>query len=194
MLRLTKAFFLAATLILALAVGVLVFVGESEAHPNDDWAVVNDELHYTSVSKYQQEIDQAAWRWQRFDCYWDASPTSVPCSGVNVAAIEGGNLRFNDTNDCNTGYLGVYRSAPSPDQIELNACRLDDYPYGQREMVASHEIGHALKLQHTPCTQYYIDHSVMVPGTCGEVAPRRFQPAYHDRRDYYYLWVYYDDH
>lgn len=169
--------------------GLAFLAQDTTAHPNDDWAVINDELHYTESSKWNLEITSAVWRWQRFDCYWDASPTSQPCSGVNVAPGNG-NLHFYDINDCNAGYNGRYQSGPSPDTIELNDCYFNSVDYGNRERVTSHEIGHALKLQHPPCTDYYQKYSVMITACPGGY----FQPGYHDRRDYYYHWVYYDDH
>ena len=74
---------------------------------------------------------------------------------------------------------------PDVDQIWFNRYQMDKFGRYDREAVAVHEVGHALRLAHPPRTRYWYNRSIM----WWDAKASRFHSwQKHDKRDYYNYW------
>jgi hypothetical protein len=74
---------------------------------------------------------------------------------------------------------------PDVDKIWFNRYQMDRFGTYDREAVAVHELGHALKLDHVPRTRYWKNRSIM----WWDAKATRFHSwQRHDKSDYYKYW------
>ena len=79
-----------------------------------------------------------------------------------------------------------YDSRPTDvDKIWFNRYRMDKFSTYDREAVAVHELGHALRLGHTPTTSYWRNRSIMY---WDAKATPWHRPQRHDKNDYRSIW------
>jgi hypothetical protein len=79
-----------------------------------------------------------------------------------------------------------YDARPSDvDKIWFNRYRMDKFSTYDREAVAVHELGHALRLGHTPTTTYWKKRSIMF---WDAKATPWHRPQRHDKSDYRRIW------
>jgi hypothetical protein len=79
-----------------------------------------------------------------------------------------------------------YDSRPTDvDKISFNRYRMDEFSTYDREAVAVHELGHALRLGHTPTTKYWKNRSIMY---WDAKATPWHRPQRHDKNDYRSIW------
>ena len=71
------------------------------------------------------------------------------------------------------------------DKIWFNRYRMDKFNTYDREAVAVHELGHALRLGHPPTTRYWKKHSIMY---WDAKATPWHRPQRHDKNDYRDIW------
>ena len=86
------------------------------------------------------------------------------------------------------GYAGYWYGGPNvplPHKIWVNRYWMSRYNFGQRRATITHELGHALRLDHPPSTRYYKTRSIMYycPACTSLSVPQK-----HDRRDYNHVW------
>ena len=86
------------------------------------------------------------------------------------------------------GYAGYWyggQNVPFPHKIKVNRYWMNRYNGRQRIATITHELGHALRLDHPPSTRYWKSRSIMFycPACTSLGAPQR-----HDRDDYNRAW------
>ncbi|MGB3681513.1 MAG: hypothetical protein WA990_03400 [Rubrobacteraceae bacterium] len=86
------------------------------------------------------------------------------------------------------GYAGYWYGGPRvafPHKIRLNRYWFSRYNNRQRVATVTHEVGHAVRLDHPPSTRYWKGRSIMYycPACAKPSGPQR-----HDRRDYNRIW------
>lgn len=85
-------------------------------------------------------------------------------------------LEWKDTHRCDVTWVGEWVWNPGADNIYMNTCKLSN---ADPKAVASHELGHALGLDHSFASQLMGP----VTGTCDCITPQD-----HDMADYYDRW------
>lgn len=153
-------------------------LGSDSIRYNDDSN--GGQMIYESHSRWRREIGHASYWWQDLDCRWSG------CPGVHVFNEKSGlggseTLEIWDYCNQNSAILARWSDAPDPDRIYFNSCALDDYYSFKRRKVATHEFGHALRLNHPGNTSYYCENSIMTTGFCTPYNT----PRPHDDSDYY---------
>ena len=88
-----------------------------------------------------------------------------------------------------TAYDGKWLWRTGADLIDLNRCKLDGYGDDDRARIATHELGHALRIEDHPnnrdFSDYWRDRAIMYwnPKACTFLRPQD-----HDRNDYHSVW------
>lgn len=104
----------------------------------------------------------------------------------SIAIVPDGSFTYADLDiqdyNSNDGRCGFYRNQSGADEINLNNFYYPGYNGGQRNACMSHEMGHALGIDHS-YTDQVMDPCPVCYNSLIYVAP---QP--HDISDYRYLW------
>ena len=88
--------------------------------------------------------------------------------------------------DAGDSTVGTWKNGPDPDEIWINRCRLSDDTEEEKRQLLVHEMGHALRLEHPPQTEYYRTRSIMYSPSMDTPHAR---PMEHDLEDYYDIWI-----
>jgi hypothetical protein len=96
-------------------------------------------------------------------------------------------LVFRDYRDCGSGVLGNWQFGEGPDSINFNVCYMRKHSRSVQRATATHEVGHALRLNHpsTNESEYWRKRSIMY--LCSSCVPFS-APQAHDKADYREIW------
>lgn len=137
--------------------------------------------HFSGLSS----VDGKEIRWVDYTSYDDSRNWSVDqwnaLGKVNIAAdvwYTAADLKWEDINDPDALFAAQWRHyAYFIDRIQFNSPHMNNLSTSEKRMVASHELGHALGLDHSYAGQLMED-------TVSSITT----PQSHDRDDYYELW------
>lgn len=140
----------------------------------------NGNIHWRDYQQYDGARSWAVGEWN------GVGRISILSDNNNVR----NDLNWLDYAGGNNGIAGYWRNYPEPDPdvINFNIYYMNRYSVYDREAVAVHELGHALKLAHANQSGndgYWIDRSIMY--TCPACTAFHRAQA-HDRNDYHYIW------
>lgn len=168
---------LAALLGVMAAMAVTSSIKPASAHEFSATAVHNGRITYESYTKYTGPRDWAIGQWNPL-----AGPNYVPRALDTVA-----DLRFSDysANDGMEGVTIIYSG--EKDLIKFNDYYMASNYYADKQAVAVHEAGHALKLAHPQFyeSEYWRTRSIMY--YCAECSPYNY-PQPHDTSDFSIIW------
>lgn len=161
---------------------VLLATDAASAHLNDYGDSVRKRvIDYRDAQPYDGARRRAANSWNNFNF---SSRVRVRPVGTRNANEE---LRIYDVYQEN-GYAGYWYGGPNvpfPHKMRVNRWWFNRYNNRQRIAVMTHELGHALRLDHPASTTYWKNRSIMYycPACTTFGNPQR-----HDRRDYVNIW------
>ncbi len=150
--NLVRAVLLASLAFTAL-MALLMVSNIASAHELGGGSVNGGEIRYEVLTdKYRSEVGFAVSKWN------DVGVVPIRQGG------SGANLEFRDYSNCRkNGTTAYYQAKRGPDLIAFNDCSLRSVSSFDRRGTATHEVGHALGLGHTPATKYWRKNSVMYP-------------------------------
>ncbi len=96
-------------------------------------------------------------------------------------------LVFRDYRECGSEIIGNWQSGEGPDSINLNVCYMEKHSKSVQRATATHEVGHALRLNHPSDkeSEYWRKRSIMY--FCSSCVPFS-APQAHDKADYREIW------
>lgn len=175
---------LLATLSALLAIMLLAAGVPASAHENEvDSVDSTKSIHYRDYQRYDDARSFAVSAWNNLNVGEGGSDVSIRADTDSTSA----DLDFHDyyADDGRTGY---YTTSPSPDRIYFNERNMNTKDTFNKRTVATHELGHALRLEHpsgSSDSEYWRTRSVMYK--CSTCTPFN-TPQEHDRNDYYAYW------
>ncbi|MEK4244563.1 matrixin family metalloprotease [Psychrobacillus sp. FSL K6-2684] len=124
---------------------------------------------YHGTTKWTTQRNAAISTWNTL------SPINI--LGDTATTVE--DVSFKDANRSDVTWAGLYSTYTGADLIQVNNYYLDNYSNAQRQNTFTHELGHALGLDHSYSTEI-MHKSVTSKTTLGS----------HDKEDYHTLWGY----
>jgi hypothetical protein len=131
-------------------------------------SVDNGEIRWGSTTQYTWERDDAINTWNAID------PINILPD--NVWTVE--DLTFKDVDSSAYPWYGSWQQQFAADSLFLNIYHMDYLTYDERRYVVTHELGHALGLDHSVSGNVMYDNAF------------RYTLGSQDLSDYHYLWNY----
>jgi len=146
------------------------------ATPGRNSVNADHQILYLNETRYDTALAKAVSRWNSLNAG----------SGVHIARTtdpDKATLKIYDVNNCSdwwAGKVSIYR--PGMDTVQLNVCKMKNFPRGDRMRIVTHELGHTLNFDHNdlPAT------SIMYPSPASTSLTH---PGPHDEQDYNDYWI-----
>lgn len=153
--------------ILILSLAFMLLTNIAQAHFLGYSSVDDGEIRWGGSTTYASQWNAGISTWNNLDPI-DILPDTIWTYQ---------DLTVDDVYEPNESWTGCYIYSIGSDDIELNTAKLDDDTSAQKQNTTTHELGHALGLDHSFSgnIMYYAQTSQTALGV-------------HDQSDYDYLW------
>ncbi len=158
---------------------LLLSVGTASAHYlTSDSVSESGEIRWEERTRYDDARRFSVSQWNRLG----RVPIQPDSRGTAT------DLVFRDYRQCGSGVVALWQPSDGADSINFNVCHMNNQSSSNKRAVATHELGHALRLAHpsgTRSSRYWSTRSIMYycPTCTSFSAPQK-----HDKADYRAIW------